>query len=93
MDGPQVTVQDVRELLNSPAEHPVLYVKEGPDNEGGEFELDVWAGALVPHGSIVTDREAAARWLGRRPSQDDIVQYPPELQEDVDAAVARLTDG
>lgn len=93
MHAPRVTVQDVRTLLNSPAESPVLYIKEEPDTEGGELELDVWAEALVPHSAIVARREEVLDWVGGAcPARVDIAHVLPDLQEDVDAVAAKLTD-
>lgn len=87
---PQVTVQHIKMLLRAPAERPVLYVKDDPD--AGGLELDVWASAYVPHSSIVITKADAADWLGSNPSARTIKEYLPELQEDVDAIVAKMTD-
>lgn len=51
-----VTIADLRKLLDSPAEQPVLYVMR--DEESGKPDrLDVWAEAYVSEDDIVVGRE------------------------------------
>ncbi|MFI2354721.1 hypothetical protein ACH5AG_08540 [Streptomyces anulatus] len=82
---PQVTVADIRNLLASPAESPVLYVKR---DEDGDTQLDVWAEDLVAHGQIVAYRHQAADALGDAPTIDEIRDWLPEVQ----AAVAQTVN-
>lgn len=56
---PQVTVQDLRELLDSPAEQPVLYL----DNENG-LSVRVWAQALAPSGHVIVDQDSLRDMIG-----------------------------
>lgn len=75
---PTITTADLRKLLNSPAENPVLYVNRDTD----EPELDVWASAYVSRGDVVITRTDLIDWLGD--DLDGIEEYLPELQDTVD---------
>lgn len=86
-DIPQVTVADIRELLASGAEEPVLYVQNGPDDEGGEQTLAVWARALVPRGRIACTFEEVTDAIGDEPDDDDITGYLPGVQDEIDRIV------
>jgi hypothetical protein len=83
IESPRVTNDHIKALLHARQEHPVLYVKNGPDNEGGRPELDVRAAALVPHHQIVlTQEDAAESWAG------DL----EELQQEVDRVCGEIYD-
>lgn len=84
---PQVTAGDIRTLLGSTAEEPVLYLKLDEDS-GQPEELDVWAAALVPHGSIITTRADALNLLGDEPDEEMIAPFLLELQQAIDGLVA-----
>ena len=89
-EAPQVTTTDVRTLLGSTAEEPVLYLKLD-DDSGNAEELDVWAQALVPSGTIVITRVDALDLFGDEPDDETIAEYLPQVQESVDSLVADLT--
>ncbi|MFG2913370.1 hypothetical protein ACGF0D_10825 [Kitasatospora sp. NPDC048298] len=76
-----VTPNDLRNLLDSGAEDPVLYVNFDVDEEP---ELDVWAGAYVDNDHVVITRAALEDWLGDDWTDDDITEYLPKLQETAD---------
>ena len=81
---PQVTATHLRTLLDSSAEHPVLYISYGEDSEA---ELDVWAAALVPQADIVLTRDTALDLLGEDPDSDAITASLPKVQETVDQMI------
>lgn len=87
---PTITVADIRSLLNSQAHGMVLYIKNGPDDEGGDLELDVWADAHVTHQAIVITRTDALDMLGDEPDNDTIAEALASLQETVDSVAASL---
>lgn len=80
-EAPQIIVSEVRELLVAPHTSPVLYLKQGPDDEGGEWEVAVWAAAYVSPAAVVTTYQAVVDAIGEEPSSDEILDYLPELQE------------
>lgn len=88
----EVTVADIRALLASGAEQPVLYVKRGPDNEGGDLELDVWAAALVDHRAVVITREEVEDILAGDTSAEAIREALDSIQEQVDQVAPTLAD-
>lgn len=88
---PQITAADIRELLNSPAEQPVLYIQLD-ENDGNPGDLAVWAAALVQHHTVVLTREDAQDLLGDTPDADTITDCLPQIQEEVDAIYSTLTD-
>lgn len=90
-DGPLVTVADVRALLAAQSEDPVLYVQNGPDDEGGEPTVEVWAGALVPAGSVIVRRSDLDDTLGDDPDDDSIRECLPQMQEDADRIAAEFS--
>jgi hypothetical protein len=90
-DAPQITARDIRELLDSPAEQPVLHIKLDED-DGAPGALGVWADALVPQHTVVLTREAAEDLLGSDPDAAAIAEYLPQLQDDVDDVFASLDD-
>jgi hypothetical protein len=77
-----VTPADLRSLLDSGAEDPVLYVNFDVDEEP---ELDVWAGAYVDNDNVVITRTDLVDWLGDDWTDDDITEYLPELQDTADS--------
>ena len=91
MDAPTVTHQDVHALLDCPNEDPVLYVQNGPDDDGtGPLTLEVWAAVLVPHSSVVARRDDLPDWLQEAPDPDGIEELLPELQEKTEQIAEEL---
>ena len=87
--APQVTASDIRMLLDSSAELPVLYVNYGLGEDGGtEAELDVWAAGLVHQADIVLTHATALELLGEEPTGETIAAFLPEVQKSVDQVVA-----
>jgi hypothetical protein len=81
-DAPQVTEHHVRDLLDSPAEEPVLYVEY-------DGEIAVGPRIYASHRSIVITREGLVDWLALGGDEttitaDVIADYLPQLQESVD---------
>jgi hypothetical protein len=74
-----VTTTLLRQLINSGAEDPVLYL----DTDRDEPELDVWAGAEVDQDNVVITRESLLEWLGDDWTDEQVADYLPELQETV----------
>lgn len=83
--APQVTATHLRTLLDSSAEHPVLYISYGEDSEA---ELDVWAAGLVHQADIVLTRATAADLLGEDPDSEALAASLPEVQEVVDQMIS-----
>lgn len=81
---PTVTVADVRALLASGADEPVLYLKL----DGDTPEVDVWAAALVNHHQVITTRHDAEDALGENPDSEAIEGYLELLQNTVDEILA-----
>lgn len=87
--APQVTVADIRTLLDSSAELPVLYINYGPGDDGGtEAELDVWAAGLVHQPDIVLTHASALDQLGEEPSSESITAFLPKVQKAVDQMIS-----
>ncbi|MEV0222325.1 hypothetical protein [Streptomyces sp. NPDC050704] len=90
--APQVTVTDIRTLLDSSAELPVLYINYGPGDGDGdgdsEAELDVWAAGLVYQPDIVLTRATALDQLGEEPNSEAIAAFLPKVQKAVDQMVS-----
>ena len=87
--APQVTVADIRTLLDSSAEVPVLYINYGPGDDGGtEAELDVWAAGLVHQPDIVLTHATALAQLGEEPPDETIAAFLPEVQKTVDQMIS-----
>ncbi|MDH6130351.1 hypothetical protein [Kitasatospora sp. GP82] len=78
---PTITAADLRRLLDSGAENPVLYIDRDVDDEP---ELNVWAAAYVDKDDIVITRDALIDWLGDDWTDKEIAEYLPELQDTVD---------
>jgi len=83
--APQVTATHLRTLLDSSAEHPVLYISYGEDSEA---ELDVWAAGLVHQADIVLTRATAVDLLGEDPDSEALAASLPKVQEAVDRMVS-----
>ncbi|MHA6765644.1 hypothetical protein [Streptacidiphilus sp. PAMC 29251] len=83
--APRVTAADLRTLLGSSAERPVLYISYGEDTEA---ELDVWAAGLVPEADIVLTRAAAVDLLGEEPEDEAVAASLPKIQEAVDRVIS-----
>ncbi|MFS0695116.1 hypothetical protein [Streptomyces nitrosporeus] len=83
MTTPQISVSDIRALLDAQSERPVLYLTE-------DGQLDVWADAYVWHHRIVLTAAAATELLGEAPTREDIVEVLPEVQAAVDTVVETL---
>ncbi|MET9222295.1 hypothetical protein ABZX65_26515 [Streptomyces sp. NPDC003300] len=89
---PTATIDDIRDLLAYGGQEPVLYVQNGPDDEGGEQTLAVWARALVPHNRVVCSREEVIDALGDGPDggdiDDDLIEdYLPGVQDTIDEII------
>ncbi len=82
--APQVTVTDIRTLLDSSAELPVLYINYGDT----EAELDVWAAGLVHQPDIVLTHATALAQLGEEPPDETIAAFLPEVQKTVDQMIS-----
>ncbi|WP_370137672.1 phosphotransferase family protein [Streptacidiphilus sp. EB103A] len=83
--APQVTATHLRTLLDSSAEHPVLYISYGEDSE---VELDVWAAGLVHQADIVLTRATALDLLGEEPDSETITAFLPTVQQAVDEMIS-----
>nr|BEK68869.1 hypothetical protein KPHV_60960 [Kitasatospora purpeofusca] len=79
---PKVTTSHLRQLLDSRAEQPVLYI----DPESGQ--LDIWADALVHHASVVLTREELVDALGDDFSDGDADDYLAIVQDAADEAAS-----
>lgn len=84
MNDITVTTSDLRLLLNSQAESPVLYLRR--DDETGEpDETDVWADALVVHDDVIVHRHELLDALGGHDETTDALeQLLPLYQETLD---------
>lgn len=89
-DVPFATVADLRELLESPAESPVLYIKQGPDFGSGYPSLEVWADAYVANAAIVLRRHELIDMVGEHPDDKTLTDALDEIQADVDEVFERL---
>lgn len=76
-----VATNDLRDLMHSPTADPVLYVAI---DDGGVHSLDVWTKAYVAHQAILISRQEIVDLFGEHPSEDDLLELIPELQETVD---------
>jgi hypothetical protein len=90
MTAPIVTRDDIRQLIDSSAQEPVLYLKAGPDDEGGTLELDVWAAAYVPESKVVVHRRDVVDAVGDAPDTNDLDHYLGLLQATVDDVAAAM---
>ncbi|MCG8971848.1 hypothetical protein [Streptomyces sp. CL12-4] len=91
MSAPVIIREDLQQLLASPGEDPVLYLKAGPDDEGGPLEVDVWVSAYVHHSKVIVHRHEVVDALGDTPDDDALDDYLTLLEptvEDVAAALA-----
>lgn len=86
--APRVTVADIRTLLGSSAELPVLYINYGLGDEGTEAELDVWGAGLVHQADIVITRATALDLLGEEPNSEAIAASLPRFQQAVDQMIS-----
>jgi hypothetical protein len=84
----KVTVTDIRTLLDSSAELPVLYISYGLGDEGTEAELDVWAAGLVHQADIVLTHATALDRLGEEPNNETIAAFLPKVQKTVDQMIS-----
>lgn len=75
---PEVTSGNLRDLLCSPAENPVLYL----DPDTGQ--LDIWAGAYVPNAAVIVSRADLEDWIGTDWADDDSEECLNELQDHID---------
>lgn len=76
-----ISASDLRALLDSGADNPVLYVNRETD---WEPELAVWDAAYVAEDDVVITRDGLVEWLGDDFTDEDVAEYLPELQEKVD---------
>ncbi|MFN1193285.1 hypothetical protein ACK03K_34040 [[Kitasatospora] papulosa] len=90
MSAPIVTRADVRQLLDSPGEDPVLYLQAGVDDEGGPLQLDVWVAAHVNHAKVVVHRHEVVDVIGSAPDTGQVDDYLAVLQPTVDEVAADL---
>ncbi|WP_354643913.1 hypothetical protein [Kitasatospora camelliae] len=81
MSSLTVTPANLRKLLASGADNPVLFVNRDVDYEP---ELAVWDAAYVDKDTIVITLPELIDWLGDDFTDDDAAEYLPELQETVD---------
>ncbi|MEU9882114.1 hypothetical protein [Streptomyces phaeochromogenes] len=86
--APLVTVTDIRTLLDSSVELPVLYINYGPGDGDTEAELDVWAAGLVYQPDIVLTRATALDQLGEEPNSESIAAFLPKVQKAVDRMIS-----
>ncbi|MDQ0904953.1 hypothetical protein [Streptomyces canus] len=86
--APQVTATDIRTLLDSSVELPVLYINYGPGDGDTEAELDVWAAGLVYQADIVLTRATALDLVGEEPSGETIAAFLPRVQKAVDQMIS-----
>ncbi|MET8855544.1 hypothetical protein [Streptomyces sp. NPDC004579] len=82
---PQVTVQHLRELLDSQNQEPVLYLKSDDD-----LELDVWAAAYVPSARIIIRQEELLDLLGEDRDDDSLNDQLDDLQNTVAEMAAAI---
>ncbi|MFK0045554.1 CopG family transcriptional regulator [Streptomyces sp. NPDC090741] len=75
----RITVSDIRRLLSSGSEQPVLYVNV----EDGPAQIDVWAGAYVAGHWRIATRDEITDMIGDSPSDSDIRGILGDLQETV----------
>lgn len=88
----KVSHDDLRNLLNGTSERPVLYIKLGPDNEGGEPELDVWDEAYVNNPFIITSRANLLDFLGVDPLDFLDGKYEPITDTLLDEYLSNLDE-
>lgn len=89
---PTVEAADIAKLLNSPAEHPVLHIQNGPDNDGtGELTLQVDPEAYV-HDSMVVVRLGTLHDLlmTDTPDANDLNAVLPVIQESAEQVCSEL---
>ncbi|WP_433855100.1 hypothetical protein [Streptomyces kronopolitis] len=90
MSTPVIARANIQQLLPSPGEDPVLYLKAGPDDEGGPLEVDVWVSAYVHHSKVLVHRHDVVDAIGDTPDTDDMDHYLTLLQLTVDEVAAAL---
>ncbi|MFI8206678.1 hypothetical protein [Streptomyces sp. NPDC085937] len=90
MNTPVIIRADIEQLLAATGEDPVLYLKAGPDDEGGELEPDVWVSAYVHHSKVIVHRHEVVDALGDDPDADDVDDYVEQLQPAVEEVAAGL---
>ena len=90
MSAPVITRADSSRLLSSTVQDPVLYLKAGPDDEGGPLEADVWASAYVHHSKVLVHRHEVVDALGEDPDADDVDDYLAELEPTVEEVASAL---
>jgi hypothetical protein len=73
----RITVYDVRKLLDSGNEQPVLYINV----EDGPAHIDVWASALVQRHWVIASRDEITDRIGDDPTDSDIRSILDDLQE------------
>lgn len=87
----QITLADLRSLLNSPAKDAVLYK---PFLDSGEsLPLEVRAGDEVDYYQVVISREELIMILGNDPTDSDLARYLPWLQVSYDQRGASHAPG
>ncbi|MFE1206369.1 hypothetical protein ACFW5V_32300 [Streptomyces sp. NPDC058762] len=90
MSAPVITRGDIQQLLASPGEDPVLYLKAGPDDEGGPLQVDVWVSAYVHHSKVIVHRHEVVDALGDAPDGDALDDYLTLLEQTVEEVAAAL---
>jgi hypothetical protein len=91
-----ITTTHLRQLLNGTQEEPVLFVSRDGDT-GEPVGLDVWAGALVPHGDVVVRQHDLVDALGGPDHPDEVTDEALEpllegYQAEVDAMEEKATN-
>ncbi|MET9776098.1 hypothetical protein ABZ023_17890 [Streptomyces sp. NPDC006367] len=90
MSAPVIIRDDIRQLLASTGEDPVLYLKAGPDDEGGSLEVDVWVSAYVHRSKVIVHRHEVVDALGDSPDDDEVDDYLTMLEQTVEDVAAGL---
>lgn len=90
MDELELTAADVRRLLDAQQDRAVLYVKLGPDDEGGEPELDVWVDSEVSHLRVVLRKPEVVDALGDDPDEEDIETFLASCSPETDDAITDI---
>ncbi|MFE9844655.1 ribbon-helix-helix protein, CopG family [Streptomyces goshikiensis] len=75
----RITVSDVRKLLDSGSEQPVLYI----NTEDGPAHIDDWAGAYVAHHWRIATRDEITDRIGDDPTDSEIRSILGDLQDTV----------
>lgn len=86
-----VTSADLRTVLDSRSEKPVLYVDRDEDTNK-PVHLEVWDEAYVNHGDIVVRQHELRDVVGEADGEDALTHLLPEYQATVDELLAAEAD-